>query len=77
MKRNSESPGETNNTFHQLQPPQPKRTYSADGLHHTNTSDHQDLRNNMFFKDKFDEEEEDSGIKSGRTHWVEFDIYYW
>ncbi|MCI4389681.1 hypothetical protein PGIGA_G00101270 [Pangasianodon gigas] len=48
----------------QLQPPQPKRTYSADDLHHTNTGDLQDLRNNMFFKDKFDEEEEDSGIKS-------------
>lgn len=70
MKRNSGSSGKTNNTF------QLKRTYSADGLHHTNTSDHQDLRNNMFFKDKFDEEEEDSGIKSGGSHWVEFDIDY-
>ncbi|KAB5540054.1 hypothetical protein PHYPO_G00096930 [Pangasianodon hypophthalmus] len=64
MKRNSGSPVKTNNTFHQLQPPQPKRTYSADDLHHINTGDLQDLRNNMFFKDKFDEEEEDSGIKS-------------
>lgn len=69
MKRNSGSPVKANNTFHQLQPPQPKRTCSADGLHHTNTSDHQDLGNNMFFKDKFDEEEEDSGIKSGESHW--------
>ncbi|XP_017311664.1 DNA-binding protein RFX6 [Ictalurus punctatus] len=60
MKRNRGSPVKSNNTFHQLQPPQPKRTYSADDLHHT---DHHDLRN-MFFKDKFDEEEEDSGIKS-------------
>lgn len=69
MKRNRGSPVKSNNTFHQLQPPQPKRTYSADDLHHT---DHHDLRN-MFFKDKFDEEEEDSGIKSGASHWLEFD----
>ncbi|KAM9435028.1 DNA-binding protein RFX6 [Clarias gariepinus] len=64
MKRYSGSPGKINNTFNQLQPPQPKRTYSADDLQHTDTGDHQDLRNNMFFKDRFDEEEEDSGIKS-------------
>ncbi|KAG7316359.1 hypothetical protein KOW79_019900 [Hemibagrus wyckioides] len=64
MKRNSESPVTTNDTFHQLQPPQPKRTYSADDLHHTIPGDHRNLRNNMFFKDRFDEEEEDSGIKS-------------
>ncbi|KAK3516690.1 hypothetical protein QTP70_022182 [Hemibagrus guttatus] len=64
MKRNSESPVTTNNTLHQLQPPQLKRTYSADDLHHTITGDHRNLRNSMFFKDRFDEEEEDSGIKS-------------
>ncbi|KAF7690521.1 DNA-binding protein RFX6 [Silurus meridionalis] len=64
MKRNSGSPDKTNNFF--CQPPQPKRTYSADDLHHisTNAGEHQGLRNDMFFKDKFDEEEEDSGIKS-------------
>lgn len=76
MKRNSESPVTTNDTFHQLQPPQPKRTYSADDLHHTIPGDHRNLRNNMFFKDRFDEEEEDSGIKSGETHWLEISTDY-
>lgn len=74
MKRNSGSPAKNNTTFHPLQPPQSKRIYSADELHHSSTGDHQDLRNNMFFKDKFDEEEEDSGIKSGGSHWLEFDM---
>ncbi|TTT30468.1 DNA-binding protein RFX6 [Bagarius yarrelli] len=66
MKRNSECAVKTNKTFRQLQPPPSKRTYSAYDLHHTIavTSDHRDPRNNMYFKDKFDEEEEDSGIKS-------------
>ncbi|XP_060720942.1 DNA-binding protein RFX6 [Tachysurus vachellii] len=64
MKRNSESPVTTSNTFPELQPPQPKRIFSADDLHHAITSDHRNLRNNMFYKDRFEEEEEDSGIKS-------------
>ncbi|KAL7888465.1 hypothetical protein AOLI_G00034390 [Acnodon oligacanthus] len=64
MKMNSGSPVGSN-SFHQLQPPQPKRTYSgADDLHPANTGDEQDLTRNMFFKDTFEEEEEDSGIKS-------------
>ncbi|XP_022518563.2 DNA-binding protein RFX6 isoform X2 [Astyanax mexicanus] len=64
MKRNSGSSVE-NNMFHQLQPPQPKRTYSnADDFHPANSSEQQDLRKNMFFKETFEEEEEDSGIKS-------------
>ncbi|XP_072512645.1 DNA-binding protein RFX6 [Salminus brasiliensis] len=64
MKRNSGSPGK-NIMFHQLQPPQPKRTYSsADDLHPAISSEQQDLGNNMFSKDTFEEEEEDSGIKS-------------
>ncbi|XP_076874011.1 DNA-binding protein RFX6 [Brachyhypopomus gauderio] len=60
LKRNSGSPDET---IHQLQPPQPKRTYNTAHDIHT-TGDQQELGKNMFFKDKFDEEEEDSGIKS-------------
>ncbi|XP_026857477.2 DNA-binding protein RFX6 [Electrophorus electricus] len=64
MKMNSGSPIKSN-TFHQLQPPQLKRTYNtADELHPSNTGDQQELGKNMFFKDKLDEEEEDSGIKS-------------
>lgn len=66
----------TSNTFHQLQPPQPKRIFSADDLHHAITSDQRNLRNNMFYKDRFDEEEEDSGIKSGGSRWLEFGIDY-
>lgn len=76
MKRNSESPVKTNNAFHQLQPPQPKRTYSADDLHGNISRDLRDLRSNMFYKDTFDEEEEDSGIKSGGSQWIEWDRIY-
>nr|XP_055043022.1 DNA-binding protein RFX6 isoform X1 [Misgurnus anguillicaudatus] len=63
MKRNTGSPLK-NGTFHQLQPSQAKRACkSADDLHATTIVDHDDLRKNVFFKARL-EEEEDSGIKS-------------
>ncbi|KAA0708353.1 DNA-binding protein RFX6 [Triplophysa tibetana] len=59
MKRNTGSPLK-NGTFHQLQPKRACR--SADDLHETITVDQDDLRKNVFFKARL--EEEDSGIKS-------------
>ncbi|XP_066532772.1 DNA-binding protein RFX6 [Hoplias malabaricus] len=63
MKRICGSPVR-NNTFHQLQPAQPTRTFSTEVHDPAHTGEQQDLRGNMFFKDTFEEEEEDSGIKS-------------
>lgn len=60
MKRNTGSPLK-NGTFCQLQPKRACR--SADDLHETITVDQDDLRKNVFFKARL--EEEDSGIKSG------------
>lgn len=57
-----------NNSLYQLQPPQPKRTYSNADVHPASTDEQQDPRQNMFFKDTVEEEEEDSGIKSGKSN---------
>lgn len=65
MKRNIGSPLK-NDMFHQLQASQTKRACkNADDLHATILVDQDNLGKNMFFKARLDEEE-DSGIKSGR-----------